>query len=213
MTKALGGRLYLCDEFIGGSRFVIELPGGITDAPTIPIAIDTIDSEAKFPAMLRVLLVDDSIASNKLLERRFKSLSSNIDVTSAVNGEAALLLCEDEAVKGFDVIVIDQNMHSTGGILLGHEVVLILRTKFKLNRTVLYGCSGNASTVSKDFMANGANGVWSKPTPSTPVMIASINHIRGELMGIASRLPCGVRVALIDDSTIDSKILIRRVSK
>jgi CheY-like chemotaxis protein len=166
------------------------------------------------PSMLNILLIDDSTASNKLLARRFKLISKDIQVTCANNGESALALLENTTAVGFDLIIIDENMQSTGGILLGHEVVLIMRHTLNLDRTVIFGCTGNALTCREDFANNGADGVWSKPTPDNASMILAINVERAKYLGgRASGLPCRQLVAVIDDCCVNSKILVRRLSK
>ena len=149
------GGLYLDEEHSNGSCFVVELPGGIS--LDVPKAIrkksfsKTWNSlSAFFPRSLKVLLVDDSLTSSRLLQRRLeKALGplQSLAVQTALTGEEALrLLCPSSDDGNFDVVVIDQNMHSAGGVLLGHEVVRQIRGRLNLQRTVVIGCTGNAAT-------------------------------------------------------------------
>jgi CheY-like chemotaxis protein len=131
---------------------------------------------------------------------------------SVYNGEAALQLCEATG-GGFDLVIMDENMQAAHGVLLGHEVVREMRHRLGMTRTAIIGCSGNAATCAEDFLASGADEVWSKPTPSVESMVTTISAIRQKLLPEAAcSLPCGVNVAVIDDSAANSKLLVRRLS-
>jgi CheY-like chemotaxis protein len=189
-----------------------EVPATAVTETTIASTHCDDQPELALPDAMHVLLVDDSVAACKLLQRRLTACKSDMVFVTASNGEAALLLCEARE-EGFDLVVIDENMQSTGGVLLGHEVVQEMRHRLGMTRTAIIGCSGNAATCAEDFLASGADEVWSKPTPSVESMVVTICSIRQRLLSeAASRLPCGVSVAVIDDSKANSKLLVRRLS-
>jgi hypothetical protein len=112
----------------------------------------------------------------------------------------------------FDLVIMDEDMQAAGGVLLGHDAVREMRHRLGMTRTAIVGCAGSAATSTKNFMVAGADRVWSKPTPSIEVMVTSIGEMRQKLLLTASALPCGVNVAVIDDSTTNSKLLVRRLS-
>jgi CheY-like chemotaxis protein len=220
----MNGRVFLSDDYVGGSRFVVELKGGVVEdqppaatddngfAPVDAVVQSKQQLRVQLPANLRLLLVDDSSAALKLLVRRFKMIRGDIDTVMAINGEEALALCESKS-GGFDVILMDENMQSTGGVLLGHEVVKLMRERLGMSKSVIIGCTGNAATCRDEFLASGANDVWYKPTPSVEEMVDQIYTMRTSLLGeLAASLPCGVKVAILDDNESNSKIMIRRLS-
>jgi CheY-like chemotaxis protein len=178
----------------------------------VSVAASQTRLNSQLPENLRMLFVDDSAAALKLLVRRFKMARSDIDAVLATTGEEALALCEAQG-GAFDVVVLDENMQSTGGLLLGHDVVGQMRGRLGMSKSVIIGCTGNAATCAEDYIAAGADDVWHKPTPSTADMVDVINYKRARAFGEqAASLPCGVRVAIIDDGVTNSKIMVRRLS-
>ena len=148
------GGLYLDEQYGNGSCFVVELPGGLSsDIPKVlrkkSFSKTWNSLTAFFPRSLRVLLVDDSLTSSRLLQRRLEMALGplhSLVVQTALTGEEALsILSPSSGDSNFDVVVIDQNMHSAGGELLGHEVVRQIRGRLNLQRTVVIGCTGNAA--------------------------------------------------------------------
>ena len=55
---------------------------------------------------------------------------------TAENGEKALEVCE--STTRVDVIIIDQNMESSGGRLLGHQVVANIRQNQGLSEVLIF---------------------------------------------------------------------------
>ena len=116
---------------------------------------------------LSVLIVDDSIIHRKLT---MKTLGGVIDEVmwmcdSAENGETAIQLVRN-SMKIPDVIIIDQNMESTGGRMLGHQVVELLRQDSQFDNVVIIGCTGMSELAHRDLLGAGCDAVWSKPMPS-----------------------------------------------
>lgn len=86
-------------------------------------------------------------------------------VEGAENGECALNLMETSPSVP-DVIIVDQYMETSGGQLLGHEVVAELRRNASFDHAVIIGCTGSMQTAGPFFMEAGCDVVWSKPMPS-----------------------------------------------
>ena len=116
---------------------------------------------------LSVLIVDDSIIHRKIT---MKALGGLIDEVmwvcdSAENGETAIQLVRN-SIKVPDVIIIDQDMESTGGRMLGHQVVELLRQDTDFDNVVIIGCTGMSELAQRDLLGAGCDAVWSKPMPS-----------------------------------------------
>jgi CheY-like chemotaxis protein len=88
-------------------------------------------------------------------------------VTEAVNGEQAIDICRQ---KLFDIIVMDQYMEESGGVMIGTEVITALR-EMKVT-SIIIGCSGN--DVEAEFIASGADLVWKKPLPMNEVIVEQL---------------------------------------
>eukprot|EP00602_Paraphysomonas_sp_CaronLab_P001334 CAMPEP_0185025472 /NCGR_PEP_ID=MMETSP1103-20130426/8415_1 /TAXON_ID=36769 /ORGANISM="Paraphysomonas bandaiensis, Strain Caron Lab Isolate" /LENGTH=305 /DNA_ID=CAMNT_0027558675 /DNA_START=97 /DNA_END=1014 /DNA_ORIENTATION=+ len=116
---------------------------------------------------LSVLIVDDSIIHRKLTKRILGGVIDEVMwmVEGAENGERAMQLVQASPRRP-DVIIIDQNMESTGGRMLGHQVVELLRSDPAFDNVVIIGCTGMASTAKDNLLAAGCDSVWSKPMPS-----------------------------------------------
>ncbi|CAE7567280.1 unnamed protein product, partial [Symbiodinium microadriaticum] len=96
------------------------------------------------------------------------------NITEARNGEEALRLIISSQ-GGFDVIFVDENLQGTGGYLLGHEVVRILRGhRSLLPSVIIIGCSSNASKYAHAFLEAGADAVWPKPLPCDTQIMSEI---------------------------------------
>lgn len=163
-----------------------------------PPSIDT----SMLKLNLKFLLVDDSNAACKLLHRRlaiaYNEVFADTLITYAQHGEEALSLCTGGNCS-FDVVVIDQNMQSTGGVLLGHEVVKELRLLPGTKRTAIIGCSGNSLTCADDFLGAGADMCWGKPTPSTDQMLLDIQRARIFRVGVnAGVLPGNICLLCVE---------------
>lgn len=115
-----------------------------------------------------VLIIDDDIVHRNFGVRRFSNIcgrdSRNWVVSTAINGEIALQMCE---IVDFvpDVILVDYDMSSTGGVLKGVDVVISLRQLPKFDNTVIIGCTCYEDIVPKLFHDAGCDAVWGKPLP------------------------------------------------
>lgn len=126
---------------------------------------------------LSVLVVDDSPLQRKLALR---SLGGQIDnmmwmIDTAETGERAMQLVQNSP-RPPDVIIIDQNMESAGGRLLGHQVVEQLRKNIYFRSVVIIGCTGFFEAAEKHFINAGCDAVWSKPLPSKEIVQSQIHE-------------------------------------
>lgn len=125
-----------------------------------------LDDVRQIEEAFSILLVDDLKMNRSMLKQRLlKGIAPNCEVTEAMNGEQALLICEHQI---FDFIVMDQYMEESGGTVLGTDVILTLRQKMKVT-SIIIGCSGN--DLDAEFFASGADFVWKKPMPSNVEII------------------------------------------
>ena len=121
---------------------------------------------------LKFLIVDDVKMNRMLLKRRIKKgIAPNAKITESSTGEDALILCGTEQ---FDVIVVDQYMEESGGVMVGTDVVFAMR-RIGI-QSIIIGCSGN--DMDDQFAEAGADWVWKKPMPSNAKIIS---HIREAL--------------------------------
>lgn len=124
----------------------------------------TIDHVSVSPSYATINKSPASIQTSQLETSR--DLDHGWQVSEAVNGEEAIkrLISTKET---FDIIFVDENLQSTGGNLLGHEVVRILRGHHSVPAsTIIIGCSSTADKNASLFLDVGANAVWKKPMPS-----------------------------------------------
>jgi CheY-like chemotaxis protein len=61
------------------------------------------------------------------------------------------------------VIVMDQYMEEAGGVLVGTDVIQVIRQQYSSDETIIIGCSGN--DLDAEFHESGADLVWKKPMP------------------------------------------------
>jgi signal transduction histidine kinase/CheY-like chemotaxis protein len=215
LCLAMKGDIYIADDYTNGSCFVIKIPGSsvkINQESYYLVGRLSMESLFKIPKYMNILIVDDSIAASKLLIRRLLMISEDLQPFTALNGEEAIQICEDYQ-GGFDLIIMDQNMQSTGGVLLGHETVRIMRSQLGMTHTAIFGCTGNEVDCRTLFLAAGADEVWPKPTPSLDDMVQSIFSTRTRFIGrIAALLPCSLKVVVIDDNEESANSFCRRLS-
>ena len=121
------------------------------------------------PVGLRVLIVDDSLSNRKVLSRKLvKGLFEPLNwlVELAKTGEEALALIDAGGV--FDLIVMDENMHDAGGVLLGTETTRIIREREgeKEKRALIFGYSGSNTEEDRGRgRESGQDWFWEKPAP------------------------------------------------
>jgi PAS domain S-box-containing protein len=118
----------------------------------------------------RILIIDDVRMNRTMLSKRIsKKIAPNAIIKEAKNGEEALEIIETDR---FDVIIVDQFMEESGGVLLGTELIAIMREN-KVDSLII-GCSGNE--IHDKFVDAGCQYVWGKPMPSNEESIGQIKR-------------------------------------
>lgn len=138
----------------GGIKFVSDpsvKPGTdcIVTIPFIkfsPVGVKPVEIKIQdvIKEKLSFLIIDDNTVNRALLRKRIlKNIAPNSSVEEATNGEEALRIVTEIEKSGspFDIIIVDQYMEETGGIMLGTDVVTAMRRL--LVTSVIIGCSGN----------------------------------------------------------------------
>ena len=71
-------------------------------------------------------------------------------VNTADSGERAIQVLESSLTIP-DILVVDQNMYSSGGSMLGHEVVQKIRENSAFSDMIIIGCTAYAEEAGKHF--------------------------------------------------------------
>jgi PleD family two-component response regulator len=123
---------------------------------------------------IKFLIIDD-VAMNRVMFRRRlkKGIAPNATIEEAPTGEKALEICKDNT---FDVIIVDQHMEEAGGVLLGTETVVAMRSKNI--ESIIIGCSGN--DIDDEFMEAGSDWVMGKPTPPNAIILREFKRLISE---------------------------------
>jgi polar amino acid transport system substrate-binding protein/two-component system sensor histidine kinase EvgS len=171
--------LYIAKEIVnmmGGSICFESDPTvkpGTTCRILLPLELcEQAEDETKKPVELirieepiDILIIDDIKMNRSMLQRRIeKAIAPNASIVMAETGEEALKICKE---KPFDIVICDQYMEETGGVLLGTDVIVAMRRN-KSNSFII-GCSGN--DLHQKFFEAGADMVWGKPMPSNAAII------------------------------------------
>ena len=155
-----------------GTTCILLLPLQLCEreAPALStLGISSVEAQPRaIEESFSMLIVDDIRINRTMLIRRIrKGIAPNCSITEAATGEQALEICEKQT---FDVIIMDNFMEQSGGILVGTDAIRQLR-RSKVSSMII-GCSGNDLEAS--FLSAGADLVWSKPTPSNAEIIKQL---------------------------------------
>jgi signal transduction histidine kinase len=171
--------LYIAKEIVnmmGGSICFESDPTvkpGTTCRILLPLELcEQAEEESKKPVEVKrieepidILIIDDIKMNRSMLQRRIqKAIAYNASIVMAETGEEALEICKEQS---FDIIICDQYMEETGGVLVGTDVIIAMRRN-KVNSFII-GCSGN--DLHQKFFEAGADMVWGKPMPSNAAII------------------------------------------
>jgi signal transduction histidine kinase/CheY-like chemotaxis protein len=125
------------------------------------------------PAELAILVVEDEQMNRMIMQAKLMQLQADVTCTVAETAEEALELV---AASTFDVIVMDQHLEKTGGVLTGSQATRQLRDQGCSTPIIM--CSGNCSANDLGlYRAAGATRVWPKPYPSTEDMASDIGEL------------------------------------
>ena len=122
----------------------------------------------KFDRRIRVLLVDDEEGYVRVLSKRMRK--RNIEVTSALSGEAAIRAVRRE---DFDVAVLDLKMEDMDGM----EVLKILK-KMDPDLVVIMLTGHGSETAAREGIAMGASDYLTKPCDLDELLV-KIRKARG----------------------------------
>jgi CheY-like chemotaxis protein len=152
----MGGAIWVESAVGEGSAFFFTVvvrvghAGGTTGEKQ-----DTTDSVPRQP--LRILVVDDDIASRVLVEKMLRPRGG--EVRSAQDGEEALALL---AVEAFDVVLMDIRMPRMNGIEATKAIRELDRRAGR--RTAVIALTAHALAGDKErFLAAGMDGYLTKP--------------------------------------------------
>jgi signal transduction histidine kinase/DNA-binding response OmpR family regulator len=158
---------------------------------------------------LRFLLVEDDdmncLIMRKSIEAGFHKLSGGTvttAITHARNGEEAMRLVGNGPTCAFDVVICDQHMETSGGVMKGTEFVQALRALMFPHTPVVVLASGNTEEADVTaYRACGADTVWSKPYPSALQLTSDVVALLQERSISAPLLPPATHPAAAETTT------------
>lgn len=123
-----------------------------------------------------VCVTDDCPIVRNVMKRTFAAVLKDVNTLQFCNGESLLRHSFVDGEIYFHVL--DQNMKSTGGVLLGHEVACKIKTMKGTHYTI--SMSGNELNVSE---REHFDLLWNKPPPPNDVIYRQIRDLflRSEL--------------------------------
>lgn len=142
---------------------------------------------------LRILIVEDSTFQRKLMTRKLMSMlkvdmsddaAIRQPVVAASSGEEALALVNsvvERTGRQYDLLVVDQVLDSSGGVLTGHEIIQRLRQRGDMGNTLMIGCTANIKAYGETILAAGANAVWAKPMQDEMAMRECVKQLLAEV--------------------------------
>lgn len=109
---------------------------------------------------LMVLVVDDSMVQRKLTRSSLAGTFGDYTylVNTAESGEAAFEVVAS-STKLPDVVIMDEDMTSAGGLLMGHQAVQKMRSNPIFDNVVIIGCTSYANDTADMFLEAGADAV------------------------------------------------------
>ena len=148
-----------------GTSCVVKMPLAVCEPPEVVI---TEENDALIEEPLSFLLIDDVSMNRSMLRRRIiRGIAPNALISEACSGEEALVIVGKEK---FDVIVVDQYMEESGGVMVGTDVVFAMR-RMRID-SIIIGCSGN--DINNLFTEAGSDWVWGKPMPPNKVIVKQL---------------------------------------
>lgn len=143
--------------------------GSNSENDNVSVPNNSRENTSMIEESISILITDDIKMNREMLKRRLKKcIVPNCVIYEAANGEEAIKLCEKMT---FDVIIMDQYMEGSGGIMVGTDTIIALRDRIKVQSFII-GCSGN--DIEGGFLAAGADLVWKKPIPSNETIIQQL---------------------------------------
>ena len=165
-----------------GSEFKFTLMMTKTEKVAEEEVVTEVAKEQRAPLMkLRALVVDDSKMNQKMMGRKFmigdfKDLKWDVDY--AYTGEEALKMVEGGGM--YDVIVMDENLQDSGGVLLGTDTTRLIREREAVGgkRALIVGHSANQTEADvKKGRESGQDWFWAKPPPTGGEMLQDVARL------------------------------------
>jgi len=148
-----------------GTSCVVKMPMAVCEPPD---DVNCEDNDSPLEEPISILIIDDVAMNRSMLRRRItRGIAPNAIITEACSGEEALVIVGNEE---FDVIIVDQYMEESGGVMVGTDVVFAMR-RMKLD-SIIIGCSGN--DINNLFTEAGSDWVWGKPVPPNKIILKQL---------------------------------------
>ena len=130
---------------------------------------------------IQFLVIDDSKIQRRMAERVLSGpLGREVwQVQSVETGEAAIALVS-RLVKRPDVLIIDQDLKTAGGRMMGTDVVARLKAQDGWDDTVFIGLTATGQEARDAFIEAGADLVWTKPMPEKFEVQAAIYNFQNK---------------------------------
>eukprot|EP00596_Hydrurales_sp_CCMP1899_P010354 CAMPEP_0119033368 /NCGR_PEP_ID=MMETSP1177-20130426/414_1 /TAXON_ID=2985 /ORGANISM="Ochromonas sp, Strain CCMP1899" /LENGTH=341 /DNA_ID=CAMNT_0006990067 /DNA_START=321 /DNA_END=1343 /DNA_ORIENTATION=+ len=112
---------------------------------------------------VNVLIVDDSVVQRKICRVLIagKVGNDNWMVNTADSGERALQILLSSSKQALpEIILVDQNMSSAGGRILGHELVERIRQNTFFQDVIIIGVTAWAAEAGRYLLEAGCDDVW-----------------------------------------------------
>lgn len=133
------------------------------------------------------LVVDDSSLNRRIIKRcltrgPFARLAWTFEEASTAEEALERLRNPPAGARPVHVLVIDENMQPSGGVIKGHEAAQVLNGT-AARPPIIVGCTGNVQDEALDtYRSAGMDLVWAKPVPRPSEMLADMERASGMLL-------------------------------
>jgi signal transduction histidine kinase/DNA-binding response OmpR family regulator len=229
LAEMMGGTMWVDSQGIPGQGCTFHVSFGVTSVPASGQAAGA--AESNLPALRdrRVLLVDDSAASQRVLTARLRALGAEVETCASPSAALDRLSAQGpdtapaQARAGFDLILIDLGLPEMDGLGLGRAIrqrALRERTGTTAVPMILLAPVGHRDLDARDFAAVASKPCRSRqlcqalatalapgPTPAAaPAASASPFD-----PGMAERLP--LRILVAEDNALNQRLLLRLLAR
>ncbi|MES2682385.1 MAG: response regulator [Pseudomonadota bacterium] len=205
LVELMGGEIGVNSEPGKGSKFWFKLRLGVQENAR-PLA----HAEASMLAGKRLLIVEDNNNAREILSTLASSLK--LDVSSTASPAEALALIEqDDALKPFDIVLLDWKLPMISGAETARRIRrgLVLQHPPKLIMVTAYG----REEVLQDLGGLEINGLLMKPVNASTLLDALMNAYGKRVLGIGHRVTedmsaglKGLRVLLAEDNEVNQEV-------
>jgi signal transduction histidine kinase/DNA-binding response OmpR family regulator/HPt (histidine-containing phosphotransfer) domain-containing protein len=212
LVTLMGGQIEVESEVGRGSLFRVVLTLAVLKPPVMV----TPGFSATFPGK-RALIVDDSLASRKVIEHSLSNL--RIASTSVASGDAALqALKAHRSGNPYDLVVIDAVMPGMSGLELAQRLradpataslpLVMLTTLEQEFVSAVDAGAGNFPSLAKPVREADFCKLIADVLSPRPYLVQFSSTMQGDAVrqAAASRPPLNLRVLLAEDSPINQEI-------